>query len=60
MRYAWRAADVIVAVSEEVKQQLLEAEVDEKRIVVIGEKNPFEVSERVLDQYYQLYQKLVD
>lgn len=59
MRYAWRAADVIVAVSEEVKQQLLEAEVEEKRIVVIGEKNPFEVSERVLDQYYQLYQKLV-
>ena len=50
---------MIVAVSEEVKQQLLEAEVDEKRMVVIGEKNRFEVSERVLDQYYQLYQKLV-
>ena len=42
-----------------VSHEKREAEVEEKRMVVIGEKNPFEVSERVLDQYYQLYQKLV-
>ena len=58
MRYAWRSSDVVVAVSERVKDELLEAGVNEQRVLVIGEKNAFEVSERVLDQYYELYSRL--
>jgi UDP-N-acetylglucosamine 2-epimerase len=58
MRYAWNAADVVVAVSEEVKKELLEAGVNEQRVLVIGEKDVFEVSDRVMDQYYELYSRL--
>lgn len=59
MQYAWRAADVVVAVSDEVKDALIDAGVDEKRVVVIGEKNPYEVSDRVKNQYFELYDRLI-
>lgn len=58
MRYAWSASDVVVAVSERVKDDLLEAGMNEHRVLVIGEKNVFEVTNRVLDQYYELYSRL--
>lgn len=59
MRYSWKAADVVVAVNDEVKDGLIAAGVDEKRVVVIGEKNPYEVSDRVKNQYYELYERLI-
>ena len=58
MSYAWRASDVVVAVSEEVKQQLIAAEVVEDKIVVIGGKSPFELTDQMVQQYYELYKHL--
>lgn len=60
MAYAWKSSDVVVAVSDRVKEELLEAGVNEQRVLVIGEKNPFEVTDKVLDQYYELYSRLSD
>ena len=58
MSYAWRASDVVVAVSEEVKQQLIAADVVEDKIVVIGGKSPFELTDQMVQQYYELYKHL--
>lgn len=58
MEYAWKSSDVVVAVSQRVKESLLEAGVNEQRVLVIGEKNAFEMSDRVLDQYFELYSQL--
>lgn len=58
MEYAWKASDVVVAVSDDVREQLLTAGVNPQRVVVIGEKDPMEVTDRVLDQYYELYSRL--
>lgn len=58
MEYAWKSSDVVVAVSEGVRDELLEAGVNEHRVLVIGERDPFEVTERVVDQYYELYMQL--
>ena len=58
MAYAWKTADVVVAVNEDVRGQLVDAGVNEQRVVVIGEKNPYEVTERVIGQYYDLYSML--
>ena len=60
MRYAWKASDVVVAVSDEVRDGLLAAGVNEHRVIVIGEKNPYEMSQRVIDQYFELYEKLTE
>lgn len=60
MKYAWNASDVVVAVSEAVKDQLLDAGVNEQRILVIGEENPYQLSERVISQYFDLYLKLTE
>ncbi len=59
MKYSFKRADRIVAISEEVKQQLLAAGVDEQKIVVIGAKNPFEITDEVVESYYKLYESLV-
>lgn len=60
MKYAWNASDVVVAVSEAVKEELIAAGVSEQRVLVIGEENPFEMSDRVISQYYDLYAKLTE
>ena len=58
MKYSYDAADVIVAVSREVKQQLVDAGVAAEKIVVIGGASPYEVTDTMAEQYYELYQKL--
>lgn len=60
MEYSFSAADVIVAVSEEVKHQIVEAGANEQKVVVIGVPGkPYEVTDDMVEQYYQLYQTLV-
>ena len=61
MRYAFSAADVVVAVSGEVKQELLDFGVNESKIVVIsgGTGNPYEMNDEVAARYFELYQTLV-
>lgn len=58
MRYSFEAADVIVAVSREVKQQLVDAGVAAEKVVVIGGANPYEVTDTMVEQYHELYKKL--
>ncbi len=55
MEYAYSAANVIVAVSPEVKQQLIEKGVTPEKIVVIGGKTPYELTDRMVEQYFELY-----
>lgn len=60
MRYAFRASDVVVAVSEEVRRQLVEAGVNEQKIVVIGHSSaPYRITEEMVAQYFSLYRTLV-
>lgn len=59
MKYAFSAADAIVAVSLEVKQQLLDAGVNEEKILVIGTGNPYELTDSMVEQYWELYNRLV-
>lgn len=61
VRYAFSAADVVVAVSDEVKQELLDFGVNEERVVVIssGTDNLYEITDEVATRYYELYQTLV-
>lgn len=60
LRYAFTAADAVVAVSEDVKRQLLEHNVSESKIVVIGVPGrPYEASDEVVEQYYSLYRHLL-
>ncbi len=60
MKYSFNAADVIVAVSEDVKQQLVDAAVPAGKIVVIAspDGNPFGLTDKMVEQYFQLYQRL--
>lgn len=58
MEYAFSAADVIVAVSDEVKQQLVGAGVNGDKVVVIGGSNPYELTDRMVEQYRELYKTL--
>ena len=60
MRYALKNADVVVAVSEEVKKELLAAGVKEEKVRVIGcPGNPYQVTEEMAQQYLEVYSKLV-
>lgn len=60
MEYSFAAADVIVAVSDEVKRQIVETGVNGDKIVVIGNgKNPYELTDRMVEQYRELYNTLV-
>ena len=58
MLYAWTSSDVIVAVNDEVKGQLMAQGVDERKIVVIGTGNPYEMTDAMAEQYYEVYDKL--
>ena len=58
MEYSYSAADVIVAVSNKVKQDLIDAGVTPEKIVVIGGKNPYELTDRMVEQYFELYTTL--
>lgn len=62
MRYAFRASDAIVAVNNEVKQQLVDKGVNPDKIVVISSPsgNPYELTDGMIDQYFELYNKLLD
>ena len=59
MRYAFRASDVVVAVSEEVRRQLVAEGVNEQKIVVIGHPDgPYKMTDEMVSQYYSLYRTL--
>lgn len=58
MHYSFSAADVIVAVSDKVKQDLVANGVTPDKIVVIGGKTPYELTDRMVEQYFELYQTL--
>ena len=60
MLYSFNAADVIVAVSDAVKQQLVDIAVPADKIVVIAspDGNPFGLTDKMVEQYFQLYQRL--
>lgn len=60
MKYSFNAADVIVAVSEAVKDELVQHGVNEGKIVIIGAEsgNPFELTDRMVQQYFSLYERL--
>ena len=58
MEYSLRVADVVVAVSEDVKRQILETGVPEQKVVVIGTGNPYELTDQMVEQYFDLYRKL--
>lgn len=61
MNYSFQAADVIVAVSETVKQQLIDYGVNTGKIVVIGDPtNPMQITDAVADQYFELYSRLLN
>ena len=60
MKYSLERADAIVAVSEEVKSQLVDRGVDSEKIVVIsGSNSPLEVTDEVVSKYFELYESLV-
>ena len=58
MEYSFSAADVIVAVSQKVKDDLVAKGVTAEKIVVIGGKTPYELTDRMVEQYFELYQTL--
>lgn len=61
MKYSFRASDVIVAVSEDVKRQLVGAGVSEQKIVVIGNEegaDPLAMNSTLASKYFSLYQTL--
>lgn len=58
MEYSFSAADVIVAVSQKVKDDLVAMGVTAEKIVVIGGKTPYELTDRMVEQYFELYQTL--
>ena len=60
MRYAFTAADTVVAVSEKVKQELLAFGVNENKVVVIGvEGDPYAMNDELAVAYYSLYERLL-
>jgi hypothetical protein len=59
MAYSFEAADAIVAVSQEVKRGLIDAGVNGDKVVVIGGSTPYELTDRMVEQYRELYQTLV-
>ena len=58
MKYSFDSADAIVAVSPEVKQQLIDAGVNGDKVVVIGGSNPYQITDRMVEQYWELYKHL--
>ncbi|MBR1784690.1 MAG: glycosyltransferase [Bacteroidales bacterium] len=60
MKYAFSAADVVVAVSEAVRESLLANGVSEGKVVVIGDQaDPMRVTPAVAEQYRSLYSRLL-
>lgn len=58
MRYAFRASDVIVAISDTVRQELVDYGVPAEKIHVIG-NGSLEVTDQIAQQYFELYQHLL-
>lgn len=59
VRYALESANVVVAVSEKVKEELLAAGVKGEKVVVIGTTNPYEVTDEMAEKYLEVYGKLM-
>ncbi|MCR5014720.1 MAG: glycosyltransferase [Bacteroidales bacterium] len=55
--YALRVADVVVAVNEEVRREIVASGVNEVKVVVIG--NSMEMTDLMAEQYFTLYQTLL-
>jgi hypothetical protein len=55
MKYSFERADVIVAVSEEVKKQIVSAGVSESKIVVIPGMT---ITDEIVNRYWEIYTKL--
>ena len=47
-----------MAVSQKVKDDLVAMGVTAEKIVVIGGKTPYELTDRMVEQYFELYQTL--
>lgn len=61
MRYAFAAADCVVAVSEEVREELVSFGVNPRKITVIGVPGkPYELTGEMVNQYYDLYRSLLN
>lgn len=60
MKYALKKANIVVAVSEKVKADLLSAGVPAEKVRVIGTDNPYEVTEEMVEQYMEIYRSLVE
>ena len=60
MKYSFGAADIIVAANNDIRQQLIDFGVNADKIVVIGAEsgNPYELTDKMVEQYFQLYQRL--
>ena len=60
LKYSFRASDVIVAVSDEVKEMLVSKGVNPEKIEVIGVPGkPFEITDEIVERYRQVYNRLV-
>ncbi|MCR4659898.1 MAG: glycosyltransferase [Bacteroidales bacterium] len=59
MRYAFRASNIIVAVSDEVRDELVQAGVNEAKIRVIPMSADGTVGAAEADAYYAIYEQLV-
>ena len=59
MRYSFRASDMIVAVSEEARRELLDMGVAASKVRVIAGSEPYEMTDAMVDQYYSLYKELL-
>ena len=57
MQYALQTADVVVAVSEQVRRDIIATGINEAKVVVIG--NGTDVTDTMVEQYYTLYETLV-
>ncbi|MBR4229897.1 MAG: glycosyltransferase [Bacteroidales bacterium] len=60
MKYSFGAADIIVAANNDIRQHLIDFGVNADKIVVIGAEsgNPYELTDKMVEQYFQLYQRL--
>lgn len=58
MSYSFAVADAVVVPGEEVRRRLEAEGVMPEKIVVIGTGSPYEVTDQMVEQYFQLYSKL--
>lgn len=59
MRYSFRASNIIVAVDEKVKNELVEFGVSEEKIRVIPMSTDGSVTNEIAEAYYDIYKSLI-